>query len=123
MKVILDEGLPLEAARLLRKAGVDAKHVLELAMGGASDHEIIGRAEADQAIIITLDADFHQILATTGAAKPSVIRFRIEGLKPQPLSYLLSNVLTYTQNDLASGAMVSVDEKSIRVRRLPIGNT
>lgn len=122
MKVILDEGLPLEAASLLRQAEVDAKHVLELSLGGASDHEILQRAEADQAVIITLDADFHQILATTGAVKPSVIRVRIEGLKPQPLAYLLSNVLKCTQNDLESGAMVSVDERSIRVRRLPVRN-
>lgn len=38
MKLIPDEGVPLRVAELLRQKGVEATHILELGMGGASDH-------------------------------------------------------------------------------------
>ncbi len=58
MKLILDEGLPLRTAGLLRNAGVEAKHVLELGLTGASDQTILDKAKADGAAVATLDADF-----------------------------------------------------------------
>jgi predicted nuclease of predicted toxin-antitoxin system len=120
MKLILDEGMPLRAAAALREAGVEAQHVVELGMGGASDLAILDRAGLDGSIIATLDADFHQILATSGAEAPSVIRIRMEGLQAQQLAILLLAVIKQTRDELAAGAFVSVGTKNVRVRRLPI---
>ena len=120
MKLILDEGMPLRAAALLREAGIAAKHVLELAMGGASDDAILAQARQDGAVVATLDADFHQILATTGADGPSVIRVRIEGLQASQLAYLLLNLLNRSREAIAGGALVSVGENRVRIRKLPI---
>jgi predicted nuclease of predicted toxin-antitoxin system len=120
MKLILDEGMPLRAARALRDANLDARHVLELGMGGASDEAILGKAEAEGAIIATLDADFHRILAITGAKGPSVIRVRIEGLNGPQLAVLLRSVLERTEEELRAGAALSVNANRLRVRRLPL---
>jgi predicted nuclease of predicted toxin-antitoxin system len=120
MRLILDEGLPLRAATVLRAAGVEARHVLELGMGGASDQSVLDRARVERAVVATLDADFHRILATTGAEGPSVIRLRIEGLPSQQLADLLLNVMGRIGRQLDAGAVASVGERHIRVRRLPI---
>ncbi len=120
MKLILDEDMPLRAGALLRAAGVEAQHVLELGMGGAGDESVLARAKADGAVVVTLDADFHQILARTRADRPSVIRIRIEGLVGQQLTYLLLNILRQTGDELAAGVAVSVTGKRVRLRRLPL---
>jgi len=120
MKLLLDEGIPLRAAAALRGAGLDATHLLELEMGGVSDETVLGRARADGAIVVTLDADFHQILATNGALGPSVIRIRMEGLRVEQIVALLLDVLRQAESDLTAGAVVSVSGNRARLRRLPI---
>jgi predicted nuclease of predicted toxin-antitoxin system len=44
MKRLLDQGLPLSAAALLRDAGIDTVHVGEIGMSAAEDTDIIQRA-------------------------------------------------------------------------------
>ena len=120
MKLIPDEGVPLRAAGMLRQQHVEARHVLELGMGGASDQAILDRARLDGAVVVTLDADFHQMLAASGANEPSVIRVRVEGLQGQPLAALLLKVLEQIGEDLRAGVAVSVGPKQIRLRKLPL---
>lgn len=120
MKLILDEGLPLSAAALLRESGIDSQHVLELSMGGASDEAILDRARNDGAIIVTLDSDFHQILALTHSESPSVIRIRIENLSAQKTSDLLNYLVQESSVLLNEGALISVTTGRIRIRKLPI---
>jgi len=51
----------------------------------------------------------------------AVIRIRVEGLRAEDFSELPQNVIRHCTSDLDSGAMVSVNEYQIRVRRLPSG--
>lgn len=83
MKLLLDQGLPLSAAALLRETGIDSIHVGEIGMSEAEDADIIQRARDEGRIVATLDADFHTLLALNVAIAPSVIRIRIERLRAQ----------------------------------------
>jgi predicted nuclease of predicted toxin-antitoxin system len=120
MKLLLDQGTPRSAATILRRAGFDAVHTGEIGMAAAEDAEIIHRAVLEDRAVVTLDADFHSHLALTQAVKPSVIRIRIEGLRAEDFSELLQQVLNQCAEDLKAGAMISVNDIQIRVRRLPI---
>jgi hypothetical protein len=60
-------------------------------------------------------------MALAGAARPSVIRVRIEGLKGPALCDLLARVAVQCEHDLEAGALISVDELNVRVRKLPVG--
>jgi predicted nuclease of predicted toxin-antitoxin system len=80
MRLVLDQGLPRDAAAVLREQGWECDHVGELGMSGARDTEIIELARARAAVIVTLDADLRALLATSGAFRPSVIRLRLQGL-------------------------------------------
>ena len=120
MKLLLDQGVPRSAAALLRQAGLDAVHAGESGLAEAADSEIIRQATEGDRIIVTLDADFHTQLALTQACKPSVIRIRIEGLRAEGFSALIQQVLRHCTEDLKAGAMISVNELSICVRRLPV---
>jgi predicted nuclease of predicted toxin-antitoxin system len=71
-------------------------------------------------IVVTLDADFHALLALSGATGPSVVRVRIEGQRAEEFATLLVSVLKVCKDDLVQGAMISVTENRARIRRLPL---
>lgn len=120
MKLLLDQGPPRSTVKRLADLGIVAEHVGELGMAAASDVAILDAANKSDSVVVTLDADFHMLLAKSAATKPSVVRIRIEGLKGDRLANLLSNVLARAGQELAAGAVVSVTKGRIRVRNLPI---
>ncbi|MFB2880882.1 DUF5615 family PIN-like protein [Floridanema aerugineum] len=120
MKLLLDQGLPLSAAALLRDVGIDTIHVGEIALSAAEDAEIIQKAREEERVIVTLDADFHTLLALDEAISPSVIRVRIERLRAQALTQLLLRVISECEEELERGAAVTVEPRKIRIRCLPL---
>ena len=120
MKLLLDQGLPRSAAALLRNAGVDTVHTGEIGYATAEDVAIIEWARQEERVIVTLDADFHALLALSGAASPSVIRIRIERLRAEALMELIQRVLSDWSSELAEGAALTVQPDRIRFRRLPL---
>ncbi len=88
-------------------------------MSAAADREILETAKINNQIVVTLDSDFHTILALQNALRPSVIRIRIEGLTAKPLCHLLIAAIRACAEDLEAGAAVSIEENRIRIRRLP----
>jgi predicted nuclease of predicted toxin-antitoxin system len=121
MRLLLDQGLPRSAADRLRRAGHEAVHTGEIGLATASDSDIIKRARRDGSVVITLDADFHAEIALEGAAKPSVIRVREEGLRAEALVELLLEVIRSCEKELDRGAFVSATRAEARIRVLPIG--
>ena len=120
IKLILDQGLPRSAARLLQERGFDVVHTGDCGMAHSSDKDILEFARQQDRVVVTLDSDFHTIMVLSSATCPSVIRIRIEGLRAKEFASLLERVLNECQTDLMDGAIVSVTEKQIRLRKLPL---
>ena len=121
MKLVLDQGLPRSTVQHLAARQIAAEHVGDLGLGAATDTEILATALRQNAVVVTLDSDFHHLLAASRASLPSVIRIRIEGLRGIQLATILVQVLTVASTELSAGAVVSVTTNRIRVRSLPIG--
>jgi len=119
IKLLLDQGIPRTAAELLRKSGIDTIHVGEVGYADADDDLILQFGREKGYVVVTLDADFHTLLALSDASEPSVIRIRIEGLRAKATADLLQHVLALCYQDLERGAAVTVQENRIRVRKLP----
>lgn len=77
--LVLDQGIPRDAAGRLREPGYECVHVGEVGTSTAADEQILEFALGRNSVCVTLDSDFHTILAVSGAVGPSVIRVRIEG--------------------------------------------
>jgi len=120
MKLLLDQGLPRSTVIYLQNYGIEAVHVGDRGLATASDSKILAFGHQEGMVVVTLDADFHTLLALSGLIGPSVIRIRIEGLRGEALARLLVSVLQVCSDDLLKGAMVSVSENGIRIRRLPV---
>lgn len=120
MNLLLDQGLPRSTAALLREVGIDAIHVGEIGYSTAEDSDILKKAVEDNYVVVTLDADFHALLALSRARLPSVIRIRIEGLRGNDMASLLEQILAQWDETLALGAVLTVQRDRIRMRRLPL---
>lgn len=120
--LLLDQGLARSTARLLRELGWDVVHVGELGMSTALDEEILSRGREEGRVVVTLDADFHALLARNDATAPSVIRLRVQGLGASDLAVLIQSVVATCAAEITSGAAVTADTIRVKVRKLPLGH-
>jgi predicted nuclease of predicted toxin-antitoxin system len=80
IKLLLDQALPRTTASLLGAAGIDTLHVGEIGYATADDVDILQRGREDQRVIVTLDADFHALLAL----RRSLTAYALKGLDGEP---------------------------------------
>jgi predicted nuclease of predicted toxin-antitoxin system len=123
IRLILDQGLPRDAASLLRETGWQCEHVGELGMSSAEDTDILSVARGRGAVLITLDADFHALLAVSMAAGPSVVRLRMQGLDGQKVAAHIIEAVKRFGTELREGCMVTVKERKTTYRMLPVANS
>lgn len=120
MRFLLDMGISIDVAAFLQSVGHEAEHLHQLGLGSLPDSDILARAVRNKQIVITHDLDFANLLAASSLALPSVIIFRLRNMRPERLIPRLSSVLSDHSGDLAIGAILSVSELQIRLRRLPL---
>ncbi|MGH6676037.1 MAG: DUF5615 family PIN-like protein [Acetobacteraceae bacterium] len=119
-RLLPDQGLPRSTGALLSRGGWDVVHVSDIGISRASDTEVLPRARADSRACASLDADFHALLATSGEQGPSAIRIRKEGIDAAAFVEPLQAIWPRVEDALGSGALVTVTEWLLRVRRLPV---
>lgn len=123
LRLLLDQGIPADAAQLFRQLGYQCRHVSEMGMHKAEDEDILAAAGHSNAVVITLDSDFHALVAVRGLRGPSVVRLRREGCRAEMVITLLHPVLERYCAELERGALISVTEHRTACRRLPIGSS
>ncbi len=89
-------------------------------MAAASDVMILEEGLKRNAVVVTLDADFHSLLALSNATTPSVIRIRMEGLKGVDVAMMIQRVAEAASEDLEDGAAITVTNRRIAIKRLPL---
>jgi predicted nuclease of predicted toxin-antitoxin system len=121
MKLLLDQGLPLSTAELLREQGIDSIHVSEIGWARAEDTKIIELAQTNDQIIITLDADYHAVIALTSAPSPSVIWIRVVNLRALEDMEIIIPILNEYKEMLINGVLITMrSDRKVKTRLLPI---
>jgi predicted nuclease of predicted toxin-antitoxin system len=92
-------------------------------MGKATDEQILAFSLGGNAIVVTLDADFHTILAVSGASGPSVIRLRMQALGAPDVVEVVQNVMAGFEADLKRGCLVTVKAHKTTCHKLPVGSS
>jgi predicted nuclease of predicted toxin-antitoxin system len=67
---------------------------------------------------VTHDLDFGIMLISSGATNPSVIQVRCKDMIFDALADLILFALRHAEVELKEGALVTLDAKKIRIRRL-----
>jgi len=77
VKLVLDENLSSQHAAILREQGYDAISVTEAGLSGEPDSIVREFAIESGRVLVTLDADFANILRFPPAGTPGIIRLKI----------------------------------------------
>ena len=104
----------------LRADGLDVVRVGDVLGIRASDEEIVAEALRLGAVIVSRDQDFSAVLATTGASRPSLVNLRTAEVDAARVAARIVAAVRALQDDLTSGAIVTIDDGGVRVHRLPI---
>lgn len=123
MKLLVDMNLSPQWVSFLAEAGIDAVHWSTVGEVWAKDQILMDWAASEGRIVFTNDLDFGTLLATVGAARPSVIQVRALDLVPELIGVDVVRLLRDHAEALATGAIVTLDESRTRVRVLPIRRT
>jgi predicted nuclease of predicted toxin-antitoxin system len=122
MRFLVDNALSPRVAELLAAAGHDAVHVRQLGLASAADAELFDLAANEDRVIVSADTDFGALLAFRRQSRPSVVLFRGRSpRRPEQQATLLLENLRVIGGELSVGAVVTVYEHRLRIRRLPIG--
>lgn len=121
MKFLLDQNVSPALVGLLADADHLAEHVRDLGMREAPDDVVLAAARDADAVLISSDTDFGELLARSNANEPSVILLRRqEGRRASEIASLIVANLQAVADDLTSGAIVVLDDDRVRIRSLPL---
>jgi predicted nuclease of predicted toxin-antitoxin system len=104
----------------LSREGWDIVRVSTLLHATASDKEILELARQEARVIITQDLDFSALLALGGYDRPSLITIRLSNTKPKLVTQRLLQIFNQIEGALREGSAVTVDDTTVRIRKLPI---
>ena len=117
MNLICDEGVERQIVERLRADGHGVLYVAELAPG-TSDNEILARATAVGAPLVTRDKDFGELVFRQGLATHGVILLRLKGLSATRKSEIVSSVLAARSAEIIK-AFTVVSPGQVRIRPSP----
>jgi predicted nuclease of predicted toxin-antitoxin system len=121
VQLLIDANLSPRVAARLRDHGHDAVHVADIGLLSASDKAILAHAVASGQVIVSADTDFGELLAVSGATRPSVVLLRsADRLTPGQQAAVLAENLPAVAAELDMGAAVSIARGRLRVRLLPV---
>jgi len=120
MKLLVDMNLSPEWLGILSQAGWEAIHWITAGPPKAEDAEVFRWARDREYVILTQDLDFGQLLYHTRQGGPSVVMLRIRNESDPAQRARVCEVIRFAQDALELGALVVIDERRARLRRLPI---
>lgn len=120
MKFLADMGISPSIVETLREQGHDTVHLYEQGLMRLPDSDILKKAQDEGSVLLTHDLDFGELLAFSKQRLPSVIIFRLSDMRPQNVWLHLKAILTQHSQVLEGGALLSVRDRKVRVRTLPI---
>jgi predicted nuclease of predicted toxin-antitoxin system len=122
MTILVDANLTPRGVEFLQSTGIEAVHWWSVGAGDAPDAELLEWAVERDAIILTGDGDFSQMLALRGLIRPSVIYLRTSERSPQGPGERVIAAYKAMTGRADGGMIVTIDDRGSRLRALPILN-
>jgi predicted nuclease of predicted toxin-antitoxin system len=122
MRFLADMGVSKRVVDWLRSEGHDALHLREQGLQHLPNGQIFAKAHQEQRVVLTFDLDFGEILAASAGKTVSVVLFRLRNTRTEHVIARLQAILSQSSHELEQGAIVLVEDRRHRVRKLPIGD-
>jgi predicted nuclease of predicted toxin-antitoxin system len=117
MSILLDQCVPRKYKYLLQSWGYAATLLNEHIAPDASDVDVIALAQTLDAVLLTVDLDFANILNYPPGNYAGVVVMRYEASNEDALGSTLQQVLTDLYRDPLRGVLVIIEPTRYRVRR------
>jgi predicted nuclease of predicted toxin-antitoxin system len=117
VRFFADESVDQPIVKSLRDKDYLVDYVTELSPG-ISDNEVLALAKEKDAILITGDKDFGNLIFRLGKSSAGIILYRLSGLSNNAKAALVLKVVEDYSEELAeSFTIISIDQ--IRIKKLP----
>ncbi len=113
MKLLLDTCVWGGAVAALRDRGHDVDWAGDWTED-PGDQEILARAHREQRVLVTLDKDFGELAVVHGTPHSGIIR--LVGIGARQQGPTLAAVIASYHEDLARGALITVERGRVRIR-------
>ena len=114
MKLLANENVPLASVRALRDLGQDVASIAEDSPG-VSDEEVVGRARAENRVIVTFDRDYGRLAFLRGVAPPAgVLYLRFRPNEPTEAAEYVARLIA--EDIELQGRFTTADRVRIRQR-------
>lgn len=117
MSVVIDHCVPRKFLRLVQSWGYDASTITQHISSDSPDSAVIALAQQLDAVLLTVDMDFANILHYPPENYGGIIVMRYELSEEPSLITTLQNVFNDLYRDELRSAIVVVEPKRYRVRR------
>lgn len=115
MNLLADEGVERQIVERLRQDGHAVAYIAELDPG-TDDDVILERANAAQALLITADKDFGEMVFRQRLVHAGVVLVRLAGLLPDTKARVVAEVMRRRESELRDSFSV-ISPGNIRIRR------
>ena len=117
MKLVADEGVDGKIVERLRQRGHDVTYVAELAPG-IEDDLVLSKAHAADALLLTSDKDFGELVFRLGRRSSGVLLLRFAGLSSEMKAEAVAATIERHGSELLHGFAV-LSPGGLRLRKQP----
>ena len=114
MKVVADESVDGPIVARLREDGHEVDYIAEMEPG-MSDDRVLGHANLRQALLLTTDKDFGELVFRQGSLSAGVLLLRFPGVSPSQKAEIVSRAVTRHGTEMQK-AFTVITSKIVRIR-------
>ena len=117
-KFVIDEDMPRSTAEILRGFGYEVKDIRDYGLHGADDEEVYQFTQNDQAVLITGDKDFGNILRFPIGSHFGIViaHFPNEMTTNEVNRQLVERFRDFTEVDF-KGNLIIIEPGKVRIRK------
>lgn len=114
MKIVADEGVDRQVVEQLRRENHQVIYVAELA-AGIDDDEVLRLANERDAVLLTADKDFGELVFRLNRTARGIALIRLAGLPPEAKSAIVANAVREHGAQMY-GCFSVITSRNIRIR-------
>ena len=117
-KFIIDEDMPRSTGKVLKNFGYEIKDIRDFGLRGADDEEIYQFAQRNEAVLITGDTDFGNIMRFTIGSHFGIViaHFPNEMSTGEINRQLIERFKEFAEDDF-KGNLIIIEPGKVRLRR------
>jgi len=120
IRLLADVHISPKTVRDLQKQGYEIMRSSDVLPNNAPDINILEFARTENWVVLTQDLDFSMLVALSRYSQPSLITLRLSSAKPDIVTQKLLDILPQIEEVLQEGSAITIQDESIRIRKLPV---